>query len=103
MGARYQVGTECGVESSIAHETSILEAGIDFHLVPEPSLSFYVYHLEIFIQEESIPWRNHFKPRNQCLRSKNRYHAVTINFLEYHLSICSAEPQSTHRVAMTIF
>ncbi len=33
MGARNQVGAKCGigvVESPIAHETSILEAGIDF-------------------------------------------------------------------------
>ncbi len=39
MGARNRVGTklECRIESPISHETSILEAGIDFS-----SSTFYV-------------------------------------------------------------
>jgi hypothetical protein len=39
MGARNQVGTECGIASPNAHknETSVLEAGIDFSFL---SLSF---------------------------------------------------------------
>ncbi len=56
---RNRVGAEYRIESPFAHDTSILQAGIDFHLIRcALSLSFRVYHLEIFIQEESFPARN---------------------------------------------
>ncbi len=47
LRCRHQDGTECGIESSFAHETSILEAGIDF------SSSTYV--LSLFL---SVSLRN---------------------------------------------
>ncbi len=44
------------VEWPIAHDTSVLEAGIDFSSrTCALSLYLYMYHLEIFIQDESIP------------------------------------------------
>jgi hypothetical protein len=61
--SRNQVGTNCGIESPVAHETLVLEAEIDFHLVQSTCMcpfSLSVYHLEGFIQEKSIPARNQF-------------------------------------------
>jgi hypothetical protein len=43
---RNRVGTECEIESRIAHPTSILEAGMNFSSrIRLPSLFFYVKHL----------------------------------------------------------
>jgi hypothetical protein len=51
MVARNRVGTEYGIKSPVAHETSILEAGLDFSSIKcALSLSFSVYHFEIFIE-----------------------------------------------------
>ncbi len=51
-----------GIESPIAHETSIFDDGIDFSSSTFAlSLSSQVYLLEMFIYEESIP------PEKACL------------------------------------
>ncbi len=54
-----------GIESPIAYETSILEAGMDISSrTCALSLSFQVYRLEVFIYEESIP-PEEAMPRNR--------------------------------------
>jgi hypothetical protein len=59
--SKNQVWVESGIESAVAHETLILEAGIDFSsctcMCP---LSLSVYNFEIFKQDKSIPARNQF-------------------------------------------
>jgi hypothetical protein len=58
--SRNQVGTECGIESPIAHSTSSLGAGIDFSSRIRVLSLFQVNYLDIFIQEEAFPARNQF-------------------------------------------
>ncbi len=55
LGDSNRVGTKCGIESISSLETSILEAKIDFSSSTCAHSFLLVYHLEIFIQEESIP------------------------------------------------
>ncbi len=58
--SRSEAGTECGIESPIAYETSYLEARIDFSF-RTCTLSFFLSEtLRIFTQEESILAKNHF-------------------------------------------
>ncbi len=63
MGVGNQVGTNCG---RVDHCSRNLNLEKDFL-----SSTVHVYHLEIFMHEESIhaanPWRNQFLLRNQCL------------------------------------
>ncbi len=69
MGAMNREGTECGIESPIAYETSILEAGIEFSSSTR-ALSFFLRKMHIGgidFCEESIPSRYQFLLRNQCL------------------------------------
>ncbi len=68
--SRNQLGTECGLKSTIAHETLILEAGKDFSTCTcvnfKISLrNFHAGGIDSF--EKSIPWRNQFLLINQCL------------------------------------
>ncbi len=58
--SRNKVGTECEIESPIAHSTSILGAGMDFSSRIRALSLFQVNYLDIFIQEEAIPARNQF-------------------------------------------
>jgi hypothetical protein len=67
MGVRNEVGTECGIGSPVAHETSILEVGINFCFSTRALFLFLSVSLEILIQEESIPARNQFLLRSQYL------------------------------------
>jgi hypothetical protein len=70
--SRNQVGAENGIESPIAHETSILKVRLNFSS-STCALSFFSSVSlrnsntgEIDSCEESIRWRNQFLLKNQC-------------------------------------
>jgi hypothetical protein len=68
--SRNKVGTECGIESLIAHVTSILDAGIDFSSRRNRFLRGINSTAESIPPEESVT-------RNSL--------AVAFNFLKYQL------------------
>jgi hypothetical protein len=75
-----QIGIKCGIESPSAHETSVLEAGIDFSSSTcAPSL-FLIYHFKIFTQEEFSHMAESIPPVESIPRNRL---PVAINVLKY--------------------